>query len=463
MRNHIIKRTTIIVLLTFFSMILVPQYSINAASEERITDLETAKQLYKNGYYDKAVELFKHFINKNKGNKTLKNQLIEAYYYKAKICFLGDQLGDMEDALKNLFQLDLQCNLQNEKSADFFKRANEIQRKILEQEEQKKKQIEKEGKEKNKKFPWVWVAAGVAVVTVVAILLLKKKTRYTLTVTVGGGVEGMPLAGPYTYKKGETVHYNYSLKSGYGALMVKLDDVEVAPTGTIIMDKNHSLTASASKTYSLTVNKSSGVDGTPGTGSYSYQDGETINYSYTLQNGYRDLVVKIDEVVSNTSGTILMNSNHTMTINATGTYTLTVVKGEGVSGLPDTGSIICSAGTSVQYSYQLQSGYTNLTATLDGTQVAPSGIVIMDQNYTLMVTAAEIKRFTLTVTKGTGVDGLPEMAQYIYDEGATVIYNYSLKSNYKNLQVTLDGKNVPVGGQITMGRDHALKSTAQHI
>ncbi|MCU0286640.1 MAG: hypothetical protein MUF15_09595 [Acidobacteria bacterium] len=461
MDHNFIKSTALVVLLAFIIMLIAPQYSLGAAAESNVDDFANAKKYFKDGDYDRAIELFIRFTS-NKETKNLKNELVEAYYYIARINFSGEQYEAMEDNLKRLFKIDLRYNFPQEKDKDFLRRTYGIQ-KVVEQEQMERQRIEKERNTKNKKFPWVWVAAGVAVATVLAILLIKKKPRYILTVTTGDGVEGIPVTGPYTYKKGETVHYSYSLKSGYGALSVKLDGAEVAATGTITMDKNHSLTVSASKTYSLTVNKSSGVDGTPGTGSYSYQDGQTVNYSYTLQNGYRDLVVKIDEVVSNTSGTILMNSNHAMTINATATYTLTIVKGEGILGLPETGSIICPASENVSYSYSPENGYTNLTVTLDGIQVPPSGFVTMDQNHTLMVTAAEIKKFNLTVTKGIGVDGLPELGNYTYDEGTTVIYNYSLKSNYKNLQVTLDGKTVAAGGSITMDRDHALKSTAQHL
>jgi len=279
-------------------------------------------------------------------------------------------------------------------------------------------------------------------------------------VSVGEGVEGAPLTGTITYKKGETINYNYTLKSGYGNLIVKLDDIPASAAGAITMDKDHTLAASASKTYSFIVTKGPGVDGIPETGAYFYQAGETVNYGYTLQNGYRDLVVTIDGAISPATGTILMNTNHTLTVNSTATYSLAVVKGEGVSGLPDSGAITCPADETVSYSYYPQSGYTNLVVNLDGIQVTPSGVIIMNQNHTLMASATRINKYTLIVLKGTGVDGTPESGNYSYNEGETVVYNYSLKSNYKNLAVTLDGKSVPASGTITMNGNHTLIASA---
>lgn len=96
-----------------------------------------------------------------------------------------------------------------------------------------------------KKFPWFWVAGGIVVVSVIAILLLKKK-EYTLTVFRNEGVDGSPKTGTYSYKEGDKVHYKYFINpTGYSDLAVTLDGEIVSNHGTVEMDKDHILNASA--------------------------------------------------------------------------------------------------------------------------------------------------------------------------------------------------------------------------
>jgi Lectin C-type domain len=80
------------------------------------------------------------------------------------------------------------------------------------------------------------------------IVLLSKKiktsdpeVKHTLTVTKGLGVKGTPESGIYTYSEGSVIPYNYSPQSGYKDLVVKLDGVMVAASGSITMNSNHTL------------------------------------------------------------------------------------------------------------------------------------------------------------------------------------------------------------------------------
>jgi len=72
--------------------------------------------------------------------------------------------------------------------------------------------------------------------------------KYTLTVSLGEGVTGTPSSGTHSYSKGEVVNYSYSLNSGYTNLVVKLDGQQVNASGTITMNSNHTLNATAEKT-----------------------------------------------------------------------------------------------------------------------------------------------------------------------------------------------------------------------
>jgi len=314
-----------------------------------------------------------------------------------------------------------------------------------------------------KKFPWLIVGA-VVVAGVIAYFLLSKKSKSTLTITVGEGVDGTPAPGTTQYKKGATVNYSYTLKNGYSGLSVKLDGQDVPASGMITMNGNHSLTASATKTYTLTVTKGNGVDGTPASGTFTYNAGDTVNYSYTALAGYRDLVVKINGLDASSSGAINLSANHTLTATAGKTYTLSVTRGIGVKGDPNTGTIICKEGEPVSYDYALEDGYTNLVVTLDGAQANSDGTITMDRDHTLVVTASLEINYTLTVTKGDGVDGNPISGIFKYSNGNQVTYNYTLQTGYYDLIVILDGTRVGnstgANGTINMNENHTLSASA---
>jgi len=137
-----------------------------------------------------------------------------------------------------------------------------------------------------------------------------------LTVTIDAGVNGTPVSGTYTYLTGDLVTYSYSLKTGFTNLEVKLDGAAVSPGGTITMNTDHTLTASTVGQRKLTVTRSAGVNGTPGTGTFSYTNGTVVNYSYTAKLGYYYFVVYLDGTPVVPIGSITMNADHTLVANA---------------------------------------------------------------------------------------------------------------------------------------------------
>ena len=79
------------------------------------------------------------------------------------------------------------------------------------------------------------------------------RTMFTLTVGVGEGVAGYPAAsGTTDYPDGTSISYSYSLENGYTNLEVRVDTFDANASGTIIMDKNHSLYANATKVVTFT-------------------------------------------------------------------------------------------------------------------------------------------------------------------------------------------------------------------
>ena len=141
-------------------------------------------------------------------------------------------------------------------------------------------------------------------------------------------------------------------------------------------------------------------------------------------------------------------------------YTLTVEKGDGVTGTPSTGTYTYLAGSGVNYNYSLQEGYGDLSVMLDGNNISSSGTITMDRDRTLSIAAG--RQFTLTVNRGSGVTGDPASGTYVYIDGTIIDYNYSISNNFSNLTVTLDGNNVNTSGQITMDQNHTLMATSQN-
>ena len=77
------------------------------------------------------------------------------------------------------------------------------------------------------------------------------------------------------------------------------------------------------------------------------------------------------------------------TVFKTKKYELTVNVSEGVNGNPTSGTYKHKDGSTVNYSYTLQSGYEQLTVKVDGTEVAANGAVTMDAAHTLEVSAVK--------------------------------------------------------------------------
>jgi hypothetical protein len=214
--------------------------------------------------------------------------------------------------------------------------------------------------------------------------------EYTLTVTKETGVNGTPDSGTYKYKDGDPVNYNYTLQAGYTKLTVTIDGASSATSGTITMNGSHILNASATRQYTLNVTRGPGVNGTPGTGSFTYSAGDVVSYSYSLQTGYKDLVVKKDGSIVSSSGSFIMNGSHTLAVSATKQYKLTVTRGIGVNGTPGSGTYYYDYGNQVNYNYSLQTGYKDLVVRLNGATVYKSGSITMNKDQILTASAVEI-------------------------------------------------------------------------
>ncbi|MCX6554894.1 MAG: hypothetical protein NTZ12_07770 [Candidatus Aminicenantes bacterium] len=176
-----------------------------------------------------------------------------------------------------------------------------------------------------KKFPWLLVVAVTLVAGAAVYYFVVLNKKYTMTTNVGTGVDGTPATGSVKYKKGSVINYGYTPASGYTSLVVTLDGIPVAASGTVTMDKDHTLSATAVQQHALTViTYWLAGSGYPSAGTYYFEKGSIVNYWYSSIS--HEVQVKLDGVkicdhgtVSDTydvpcSGSFVMNDNHTLEV-----------------------------------------------------------------------------------------------------------------------------------------------------
>lgn len=140
----------------------------------------------------------------------------------------------------------------------------------------------------------------------------------------------------------------------------------------------------------LSVSVADGIEGTPETGTYLYELGDVIEYSYTLKDKFQNLKVYFDGEEIAASGTVTISSSHALTVTADpepGDWLLSVATAEGVVGSPERGNYYYDDGQTLDYSYSLEEGYTNMRVTLNGEEVETTGTIVFDRAHTLYVFA----------------------------------------------------------------------------
>jgi hypothetical protein len=214
----------------------------------------------------------------------------------------------------------------------------------------------------------------------------------------------------------------------------------------------------------LIVEMGAGANGTPAAGKYWYKKGEKVAYNFTCADGYKNLVVFVDDIAASPSAIIVMNRAHKIRVETTQSaeYSLAVNAENGINGSPASGTYSYREGTSVAYNYVLADGYVDLQVKLDNVQVAANGTVKMDRDHVLVVTAGR-QYYNLKVTLTAGVTGTPAAGTHGYEPGTRVAYSYALAAGYFNLRVMLDGVQLSAQGSVGMEFDHNLEVSAELI
>lgn len=90
--------------------------------------------------------------------------------------------------------------------------------------------------------------------------------------------------------------------------------------------------------------------------------------------------------------------------------------------------------------------------------VAAGAVVV---GVVLYFTVIKKPEYKLNVAMGPGVSGYPIAGTFVYKKGKKVRYVYSLGYGYRDLKVTLDGKEMAASGEFTMDRDRVLSVASE--
>jgi tetratricopeptide (TPR) repeat protein len=241
MYKNFLKKTVVFVIFMFGFFLLSESFPTGSANQKNDKELlQQGEELYKNGEYEKALRVFQeaepYITDTNK-------QLILYFHMSLTHYALGNSI-QAEESLRKVFGLNPGYSVIEENyPRGFINIFNKIKAEIKAKIEAEKKAKEKE-KEKEKIIEKPKPKAP-----------KKKKKKFPVLLVVAGvAVVGLVVA-LLSKKKAEPIQ------------------------------------------YTLTTTKGEGVDGNPNSGTMTYNQGAVVNYNYSLQNGYKDLEVRLDGTV----------------------------------------------------------------------------------------------------------------------------------------------------------------------
>jgi len=259
---------------------------------------------------------------------------------------------------------------------------------------------------------------------------------YTLTVgsTTGGSVTN-PGEGTFTYDPGTVVNLVAEAEQGYRFAnwtgdVDQIADVDAAAT-TITMNDDYAISANFIARYDLTIGSTAGGSVTgPGEGTFTYDDGTTVDLIAEAEQGYRfvNWSGDVDDIADVQAATtnITIRASSTITANFIAQYDLAIVSttGGSVTG-PGEGTFTYDDGTVVDLIAEPEEGFRLLSWTGDvddiaDVQAATTTITIMGDS-AITANFEEIPRYDLAVssTADGSVTG-PGEGTFTYYEGTVV-------------------------------------------
>lgn len=292
----------------------------------------------------------------------------------------------------------------------------------------------------------------------------------TFTLTTLAGVNGsITPPGPLVVNYNDSQSFNIIPDAGYQIATVKVDGIlqgSIQATYNFTnIQSNRSLEATFSPlpTHLVTVNLGAGTTGTP-SATAPVIHGTTVNYTYSLLPGFKNLSVMLDASAVPASGSLVVNGTHTFNISAAiATYTITASAGSNGQINPP-GATTLNYGLSQTYTMSPDPGFGVLDVLVDGVSQGPLltyTFSSLSADHLISVTFAPLPTVLLTVIHGLGVDSVPSVTSS-YAQGTSVHYTCSitLPLEYQGLIVTVDGVSSGVNGDIVMNGTHTLSVSA---
>jgi hypothetical protein len=222
------------------------------------------------------------------------------------------------------------------------------------------------------------------------------KTQLAINSVVGGSTS--PEAATYAYDYGAEVFVTANASTGYAFNCWQLDGQtnSTNTTITLSMIANHTLAPVFSQlTYQLAISPVAGGSTTPGSGSYTYVNGETATVTAVPSVGYLFgyWIVDGQSAGATNSVNVQMTSNHTVTpVYAPITYTLTVNSAAGGSTTPANGVYTYNYGQTATVTAVASEDYRFVNWLLDGQNASSSNNISIQMltNHTLTPIYAEI-------------------------------------------------------------------------
>jgi hypothetical protein len=305
------------------------------------------------------------------------------------------------------------------------------------------------------------------------------KVALTTSSTTGGSVT-TPGEGAFLYNGGEVVSLVASPASGYRFVnwtgnVGTIANVN-APSTTITMNGDYSITANFMPVYHLTISSTAGGSvTTPGEGTFTYDGGTAANLVATANSGYYfvNWTGDVDTIadVSAPSTTVTMNDNYSITANfeqmLPGKVALTASSTAGGSvTTPGEGTFSYDEGTMVELVAEAEEGYRFVNWTGDVDTIANVDVaattITMDGDYSIVanfVTTLVQYDLTISSTYGGSVT-VPGEGTFAFDAGTVVDLVADANTGYMFIYWTGDVDTIANANAatttITMNGDYTI-------
>jgi hypothetical protein len=287
---------------------------------------------------------------------------------------------------------------------------------------------------------------------------------YSLTIAAGTGGTTDPSPGISSHNEGTQVDVTAIPDNGY-----RFDGwTGDAPSGheddnplTVTMDSDKSITANFVREYTLTIAAGTGGTTDPVPGDYVYDEGTQVTVTATPEANYRFGSWSGEASGTDSTITITMDSDKSITANFIRQYTLTVAATAGGTTDPLPGTYTYDTGTQVTITATANANYrfTGWSGDTSGTNNPIA--IIMDSDKS--ITANFIRQYTLILAAGPGGTTNPSPGTYIYDSGTQVTISCTPDANYRFSHWSGDASGATEPLTITMDSDKSITANFMRI